>query len=116
MPCCNTIVWWTTDRRRAAYTISPHGRGKCSYLVAADACLAVDVLATVRPDCLSNHPYGWLVNTALDPVWSSTEAALCEAGIALELQPGVLGPYLAALTTGRTPGYPAWPLPFQAAL
>jgi putative acetyltransferase len=114
IPSLNAMVWWTEDGRRAAYTVAPPGKGKCKMLLADDPALAREVLAALRPSKLEHHPSGWLARNAFDPEWATAEARLSDAGMACELLPGVLEPYLQAVQAKkRAPGFAVFPLPFM---
>ncbi len=110
----NAMMWWTEDGRRAAYTVAPHGRGRCNLLLADDPELAREVLATLRPATIQNHPSGWLVREALQVPWAKSEVHASGAAMACELQPDVLQPCLEAQAAGRLPGSVHWALPFIA--
>ncbi len=71
IPAVNAMIWWTEEGRRAAYTVAPHGRGRCELLLADDPELACDVLATLRPAMLKNHPAGWLARDVLSASWAT---------------------------------------------
>ena len=115
LPCLNTVMWWTEDGRRAAYTVDKPGKNRCQMLLADDPDIARDVIATIRPPTLSHHPSGWLARNALDPEWGAAQAEASDAGMAYELQEGVLEPYLKARESGeRPPGSVLGPLPFLA--
>ena len=109
----NAMMWWTGGRR-AAYTVAPHGRGRCNLLLADNPELARDVLATLRPGSIQNHPSGWLVREALQVPWAKSEVHASDAAMACELQPGFLQPCLEAQAAGRLPGTVNWALPFIA--
>ena len=113
IPCMNTMMWWTKDGRRAAYTLDAHKEHKL--LLADDPELAREVIVTLKPKTLEHHPAGWLAKNVLDQKWSSVEAKLNQAAMACELKEGVLRPYLAALESGkRLPGFTLFPAPFLA--
>ena len=115
IPCLNAIMWRTEEGQRAAYTVAPVGRGKCTMLLAEDPVLARDVIATIRPTTMEHHPSGWLARNVLDPAWATVEVKLSQAAMACELQEGVLQLYLNALDAGkRPPGFSLMPLPFMA--
>ena len=114
IPCLNTVMWWTDDGRRAAYTMGAAGRGD-KLLLADDPELAREVIATLRPVALDHHPSGWLAQNVLDPEWSTCEAHPSDAAMAFELQDGILEPYMKAVNAGeRPPGFVLFPLPFIA--
>jgi hypothetical protein len=111
----NSVMWWTDDGRRAAYTVRLPGGGDWKMLLADDVQLARDVLAVMKPDSLAHHPAGWLTRNVLDPAWASVESKPCSAAMAFELQSGILNPYTDAVAAGeRQPGFLAYPLPFIA--
>lgn len=104
-PGANSLLWLTEDGRRAAYTVSvPRGAEQRWYwLLADDAEMARDVIATMRPASLEHHPSGWLAREVLRPEWARCEATGHEAAMACELEPGILQPYLEAVAAGRRP-------------
>jgi putative acetyltransferase len=112
----STLMWWTEDGRRAAYTVSL-GNGEARQwrlLLAEDADLALDVLASVRPSRLDHHPSGWLATRVLDPAWSRCSVEPSLAAMAIELEPGLLEPYLEKVRLGQRPcGAWNWPLPYM---
>ena len=113
IPCVDAMIWWTEDGRRAAYTLACHGQHKI--LLAADPALARDVLTTLKPKALDQHPAGWFARNVLEPAWGTAEVKPSQAAMAYELQEGVLRPYLEALQTGKClPGFTLFPLPFLA--
>jgi hypothetical protein len=115
IPLVSAVIWWTPDGRRAAYTVTRGGRSSCRLLLAEDPDLARDVLATVRPASLDHHPSGWLARNALDPAWAVASVKTGDPAMACELQPGVLAPYVRAVSAGqRAPGFVMFPLPFMA--
>jgi putative acetyltransferase len=115
MPAMNCMMWWTEDGRRAAYSMTRQGRGSCKLLLAEDPYLAREVLATIRPKQLEQHPAGWLAREALTPDYASSQAEAWTAAMAYELRPGVLDAYLAARATGtREAGATMFPLAFLA--
>ncbi len=116
IPCINSMVWWTEDGRRVAYTMSKPGRNKCDMLLAEDPEDARNVIASVRPPMLEHHPAGWLARKALaDVEWATVEARPSGAALAFELKAGVLDEYRRAVASGeRLPGVARWPLPFVA--
>jgi len=103
IPCVNSVMWWTKDGRRAAYTAAPVGKGKCSKLLADDPALARDVIATIKPESVDHHPSGWLARNVLEKEWSKAEVKVSEAAMACELREGVLEPYLKAVESGERP-------------
>lgn len=110
----NTVIWRTDDGRRAGFVMRRLDRS-FDYLLADDAALAGDVIATTRPWKLNHHPAGWLAKNVLDPSWGMAEANPSTAAMAFEFDPGVLDPYLQAVEAGdRAPGCVNWPLPFAA--
>ena len=112
MPGSNTLMWWTKDNRRAGYTVGWPGGKRWKFVIADDPALARDVIATIRPESLEQHPSGWLARNVLDSEWAKTEVGSNEAAMAYELQEGVLEPYLDALKTKkRLPGFCNWVLP-----
>ena len=115
VPFMNTLMWWTPDGRRAAYTVARHASKHCELMLAHDPALSCEVIATLRPSSLGNHPAGWLARNALDADWAEPSAAPCEAAMAIELEPGILGPLRKSLASGhRPPGVALYPLPFLA--
>ncbi len=121
----NSVVWWTEDGRRAAYTLCRPARGGCELVLAEDPRLARDVIFTIfakarersRPKepAIAQHPSGWLAQNALDPAWSHAEATRWDAAMAFELVPGVLKEYEDALGTGTRPsGVATFPIGFLA--
>jgi len=115
LPGVRALVWWTEEGERAAYTLAT-GTGEATrwrMVLGEDAALVRDVLATVRPASLAQHPAGWLARSVLEPEWASVEVRQSEAAMACELQPGALEPCLRALQSGeRLPGACNYPLPF----
>lgn len=110
----NAMIWWT-EGRRAAYTVAPHGRGRCDLLLADDLELAREVLATLRPSTLRfHHPDGWLAREALVEGWATSAVNAHDAAMARELQPGALKSCLEAVSSGRPLGAVNWALPFIA--
>jgi len=103
IPCINSVMWWTEDGRRAAYTAAPAGRGKCNMLLADDPALARDVVATIKPESMDHHPSGWLARNVLKKKWAKMEVKASKAAMACELQEGVLEPYLKAVESGERP-------------
>lgn len=114
IPGVNALIWRTENGRRAAYTLRGPDK-KCKMLLADHPALARDVIATIKPTELQQHPSGWLARHALDATWAKAEASRSDAAMARELRDGALGPYLAALEADeRPPGCCFWPLPFLA--
>jgi len=114
MPGTNALIWRTANGRRAAYTLGAPGGRKQKMILADDPVLAREVLATVRPATLEQHPSGWLAKNVLEPEWGSAEANSSPAAMAYELTGGVLQSYIAAVETNqRLPGFCNWPLPFM---
>ena len=108
-PYINTLMWWTGDGRRAAYTIGKR------LLLADDPDLARQVLFTLRPAKLEHHPAGWLARSAIDAAWAKAAVASSTAAMAYELREGVLDDYLRAVEAGdRLTGFTPWPLPILA--
>ncbi len=88
-------------------------RGMRDYYPAYDPSLARDLIATLKPEEISQHPSGWLAQNALDPAWSKAEANASQAAMVCPLREGVLQPYLQAVKSGeRLPGSSNWPWPF----
>ena len=113
LPCTHSLVWRTRDGRRAAYTLENRGGNGWKMVLAETPDLARDVLATIRPEALEQHPNGWLARNALDPTWSTAESKVHPAAMARELQAGALKGYAAELEAGSVvPGSCPWPLPF----
>lgn len=102
----NAVVWWTEDRRRAAYVAKVRDRIQ---VIGDNPELVRDVIATVRPGNLDQHPSGWLAQNALDAKWSKAEVEIHPAAMVCELEEGLLQPYLDALEKGeRLPGSCNW--------
>jgi hypothetical protein len=115
VPCMNAMMWRMPDGRRAAYTVARHASKHCDLLLADDPALGRQVMATLRPASLGNHPAGWLARNALDAQWAEPTAAACDAAMAIELRPGILAPLRESLASGhRPPGVALFPLPFPA--
>ncbi|MBN2445083.1 MAG: N-acetyltransferase [Phycisphaerae bacterium] len=113
LPGFSTVMWWTEDNRRAGYTAARMGPHKCDLLLAEDPELALDVLATIRPPALQQHPSGWLARNVVCDTWSQTKTELHPAAMAYELRPGVLDSYIKAIEAAqRPPGACLFPLPF----
>ena len=112
MPGVNSVIWWTADGRRAAYTLCAPDK-KWQMVLADDVALARHVISRTKPDTLDQHPAGWLVRNLLPIDWATSEINPSSAAMAYELQEGVLEPYLEAVKSGkRLPGFCSWPLPF----
>lgn len=115
MPGVNSLVWLTEGGRRAAYTVAI-GNGEqrqWHYLLADDAEVARDVIATIRPATLQHHPSGWLARNVIPAGWGTFAVTPSDAAMACELEPGVLQPYLEAVAAGRrTLGACNYALPF----
>jgi len=110
-PFVDTVIWRTADGRRAAYTSRAPEETYFSMLLGDDPTLVRDVIATVRPTVLAQHPSGWLAKNVLDSAWASTEAKASADLLACALQPGALDEYRAAVGKGvRLPGSLTWPL------
>jgi len=111
-PFCRTEIWRTTDGRRAAYA-EGLSDGRDWHLILGDNPVLVrDAIATIKPRALQQHPRGWLAQQVIAPSWATAQSERSGAALACELQPGVLGPYLAELEQGkRLPGSFVWPLP-----
>lgn len=109
LACLNSMMWWTDDGRRAAYTL--HDR----LVLGEDAALAREVISAMRPEKLEHHPSGRLARQLEDCRWADFAVEACEAGMACELQDGALEPYMEAVSTGDRPvGATLFPLPFLA--
>lgn len=84
IPGVRALVWWTEDGERAAYTLSVGYRAQQNWkmVLAADPEIARDVIATIRPATLPQHPAGWLAHHALCPEWerAEVEASAVAAG------------------------------------
>ncbi len=114
MPGTDAVIWRTADGRRAAYTLGMPGEKKLKMLLADDAVLVRDVIATIKPQGLEQHPSGWLARNAVDPEWATAEANSSPAAMAYELEEGTIQPYMEALQAEeRLPGSCNWPLPFM---
>lgn len=110
-PVADAVLWWTDDGRRAGYTLRVAKTWRM--VLADDADLAQDVIATVKPESLEQHPAGWLAKNVLNPDWGKVEANASTAAMAYELQEGIVQPYLDALEAEkRMAGFCSWPLPF----
>lgn len=101
-------MWRTEDGRPAAYV----AKGVPGQMVIGDDdALVRDVIATIRPEGLAQHPSVWLARGVLDPAWGTAEATAFDAAMACELQEGVLEPCLEARAAGESlPGQCPWPL------
>lgn len=113
----NAVVWWTSDGRRAAYTMTRAGQRRPGIAFEAilgdDPELVREVIRRQKPSSSPNHPAGWLAREVLDPAWATSEAHAGGAAMAIELADGVLDEYVAAREKGaRLPGVCNWPLPF----
>ena len=110
-PFACTVIWRTLDGRRAAYAEGwSDGRG-WRQILGDEPELVRDVIATVKPSGLEQHPAGWLARHVLEPKWGGATVDLRAAGLACELQTGVLDEYQAAVGAGgRQPGHFIWPL------
>lgn len=114
LPGTDTLIWRTSDGRRAGFTARRLDKS-WEWILADDPALARDVIATVKPKALKQHPSGWLARNALQPSWSTAVARSSPAAMARELRPGTLDAYLNAVQSGdRRPGFINWPLPFAA--
>ncbi len=108
IPGVDAALWRTEDGRPAAYVAGGHsGR----MVIGQDPALVGEVLYTVRPESLDQHPAGWLARNVLCAGWGRAEVEASDAAMACELQEGVLEPCLRAVEAGeRLPGYCPWPL------
>ena len=79
------LIWWTTDGRRAAYTLAD-GKRQWQMVLGDDPPLVREVIATIRPDSLKQHPSGWLAANAIDPEWGAPELKRRDAAMACELR------------------------------
>jgi len=112
IPWANAQMWRTEAGGRAGYTLRTTAE-KLHLLLAGDPLLARELIATLKPEEISQHPAGWLARNVLDPAWGKAEASSSKAAMACELQEGVLQPCLQAVEAGeRLPGCSNWPLPF----
>jgi putative acetyltransferase len=112
VPNADAQVWWTEDGRRAGYSLRTT-RDKLHLLLADDPLLARDLIATLRPEEIFQHPSGWLARNAVDPAWGKAEVNPSRAAMVCQLREGVLRPYLEAVEAGRRPvGSANWQLPF----
>ena len=110
--CINAQIWKTADGHRAGYTLRTAGQ-KLHLLLADDPTLARDLIATLKPEEISQHPSGWLAQNALDPTWGKAEANASQAAMVCPLREDVLQPYLQAIESGeRLPGCSNHPWPF----
>ncbi len=112
-PGANALMWFTSDNKRAAYTLSKPGNKHLNMLLADDSSLAVDVISTIKPETIEHHPSGWLSKNAINPEWGKSECRLSPAAMAYELQTGALQPCIDAVESGeRPPGFCNWPIWF----
>lgn len=113
LPGTNGVMWWTPDGRRAAYTLAAHKQAR--FMLADDPEVAIEVIAAWKPKTLDQHPNGWLARHVAGCEWASCEVSPSKAGMAIELQPGALEPYMRAVEAGKRPcGATLFPLPFLA--
>ena len=109
----NAVVWRTEDGWRVGYS---WGKSDCSdwKVVLADGPVgARDIIATIKPEKLEQHPSGWLAKNVLDPAWATAEAKPSAAAMACPLQDGALDAVAAAVQAGEhPPGFTNFPLPF----
>ena len=79
--------------------------------------LVKEVISTLKPATLDQHPSGWLAKNALSPEWGKAESRASAAAMAYELQEGILQPLINATENeGRHPGFCSWLLPFIVCL
>ncbi len=104
-------VWYDAEGARVAYTQANPWR-KWRFVLARDAGVAQDVIATIKPESLEHHPSGWLARSLADAEWCKAEVSPSDAAMACPLQDDALAPLLAALESGRPPGCANWPIPF----
>ena len=113
LPGINAVVWRDDDRRRVGFA---WGKSDCpdwKTVLADDPANARDVIATIKPKALEQHPSGWLARNALDPAWGKAEASRNAAAMACALQDGALDAVIAAVESGnRPPGFTNFPIPF----
>jgi len=110
-PYVDTVIWRTADGQRAAYTSRAPEKTWFGMILGDDPTLVRDVIATVRPTVLEQHPSGWLAKNVLDSAWARTEAKARPEFLACALQPGALDEYRTAVDKGvRLPGHLSWPL------
>lgn len=115
LPFLNARMWWTEDGRRAAYTVDLPGPAKCRMLLADLPDLAREVIFTIRPPSLEQHPSGWLAKNAISSNWGTAEAKSSPAAMACPLQEDVLDPlWKERASDSRPPGACFFPLPFLA--
>jgi hypothetical protein len=113
-PGTNALVWWTSDGRRAAYTLGMPGKKEYKFILADDPFLAREIIFTIKPEKLEQHPAGWLAQKVLDPHWATIDIRRSNAAMAVELEDGILSPYLQALESGqRYPGTLSEPIMFM---
>jgi hypothetical protein len=113
LPGLNTVVWWTSDGRRAGYVCKFGVRAGHGLVLAENPELVPEVLARAKLETLQQHPAGGLARNGLDPEWSATNVERHDAVMACALRDNVLGPVLQTLDSGeRLPGFTLFPLPF----
>lgn len=110
-PFAPTAIWRTPDGRRAGY-VEGLSDGRAWHQVLGDEPeLVRDVIATIKPGALQQHPNGWLVRSVIDSAWGKADVALRGDALACELQPGALDVCMAEVEQGkRRPGSFIWPL------
>lgn len=111
VPFAPSAIWRTPDGCRAGY-VEGLSDGRAWHQVLGDEPdLVRDVIATIKPATLQQHPSGWLARTVIGPAWGTADVALRGDALACELQPGTLDACMAAVEKGeRLPGSFVWPL------
>lgn len=110
-PFADTVIWRTPEGRRAAYTERVPESSTLRMIIGDDAVLVRDVIATVKPTALEQHPSGWLARNVLESTWGRAEAKATPDLLACSLQSGILNAYRMAVDEGtRPPGHLSWPL------
>jgi len=110
-PSACTEIWRAADGRRAAYVEGLSDGRDWHQVLGDDPDLVRDVIATIKPGTLEQHPDGWLARNVIAEQWAQATAELNGAALACELQPGVLGDYVNTVDSDtRRPGSFVWPL------
>jgi len=113
VPGAETVLWWTRDGRRAAYTQKSADGQRC-LVVADDAALARQVLLTLRPPRLDHHPHGWLARTVLPELGCVASVARAAPCMARALVPSALDAVRDGWSRDAVPGSTTFPVSFLA--
>ncbi|MDP6666560.1 MAG: N-acetyltransferase [Dehalococcoidia bacterium] len=121
LPGLNSVVWWTADGRRAGYSVHRSGYsanragvGEVNLILADEPELALDIIRTIKPSKIAQHPSGWLARNVVDPAWGTCSVRRSRAAMAIALQPGALDEYIAAVESGaRSSGHGNFPPAFE---